>query len=59
LAADGCLGVRERGGEMHAIFRLEPGACAVLLERELGITGARCATIGLEDMFIELVGGNS
>jgi ABC-2 type transport system ATP-binding protein len=59
LAADSCLGVRERGGEMHAIFRLEPGACAALLERELGITGGRCATIGLEDMFIELVGGNS
>lgn len=59
LAGDGCLGVRERGGEMHAIFRLEPGACAALLERELGIAGARCATIGLEDMFIELVGGDS
>jgi hypothetical protein len=44
---------------MHAIFRLEPAACAAFLERELGLAGARCATIGLEDMFIELVGGNS
>jgi ABC-2 type transport system ATP-binding protein len=57
--ADGCLGVRERSGELHAIFRQEPAACEAMLEREAGIRGARCATIGLEEMFVELVGGNS
>jgi ABC-2 type transport system ATP-binding protein len=54
-----CLSVQERGGAIHAVFRLEPDACRSLLSRELGITGAHCTAIGLEDMFVELVGGRS
>jgi ABC-2 type transport system ATP-binding protein len=59
LAADGCVGVRERNGSLHAIFRLDPDSCQAFLEHELGIVGARCTTIGLEEMFVELVGGGA
>jgi ABC-2 type transport system ATP-binding protein len=55
-AAADCIGVRERNGSLHAVFRLAPEACRAFLEKTLGITQARCATIGLEEMFIELVG---
>ncbi len=59
LALEGCLSVRERNDVLHAILRYEPKTSLVLLERELGITGARCEAIPLEEMFIELVGGHS
>jgi ABC-2 type transport system ATP-binding protein len=54
-----CLSVQERGSVIHAVFRLESDACRSLLSHELGITGAHCTSIGLEDMFVELVGGRS
>jgi len=54
-----CLSVQERGGAIHAIFRLEPGECRTMLARELGMPDAHCTPIGLEDMFVELVGGRS
>ncbi len=52
-----CLAVRDRSDAMHAVFGLDPAAAQTLLERELGITGARCRTVALEEMFIELVEG--
>ena len=53
------LSVRERGDVLRAVFRLDPGECRVLLERQCGINDAVCTAIGLEDMFVELVGGRS
>jgi ABC-2 type transport system ATP-binding protein len=57
LELDGCLGVRDRSDALHAVFRLAPSECGSLLEQKLGIAGASCRTVALEDMFIELVGG--
>ena len=59
MRLEGCIGVRERSAALHAIFRFEPERCAAALERGLGVTDARCTTVGLEEMFIELVGGQS
>jgi ABC-2 type transport system ATP-binding protein len=58
LHLEGCLGVRERSDAWHAVFRLDPGEAATVIERELGIAGARCRAVALEEMFIELAGGN-
>jgi len=51
-----CLGVRPRRGSVHAIFRCPPANCQSLLVRKLGITNARCVSLALEEMFVELVG---
>lgn len=59
LALEGCLGVRERSDALHAVFALDPGRSGALIERELGVTGANCRNVGLEEMFIELVGGQA
>lgn len=59
LGLEGCLGVRNRSDAMHAVFRLDPTQSCALVERELGITGAICRTVALEEMFIELVGGQA
>lgn len=59
LGLKGCLGVRERSDAMHAVFGLEPEASQALISRELGISSARCRNVALEEMFIELVGGQS
>lgn len=53
----GCLGVRERSDGLHAVFALPPDEACGRLESELGVGGASCRSIALEDMFIELVGG--
>jgi len=58
-ALNGCLCVRARGDSWHAIFQLDPARCRTMLEHELGIHGARCTSIALEDMFVELAGGRS
>jgi ABC-2 type transport system ATP-binding protein len=57
LALVDCLAARERSGSLRAIFRLEPGEAGGILGRELGVTDGRVTRIGLEEMFIELVGG--
>jgi ABC-2 type transport system ATP-binding protein len=59
LALEGCLGVRERGDALHAVFRLKPEAASAMLHDRLGVSGARCAAVALEEMFIELAGGQS
>ena len=57
LGLDGCLSVRERPAAIHAVFQLDPESAHALLKRELGLEGARCRTIALEELFIELLGG--
>jgi len=57
LALSGCLGVRERSDAIHAVFRMDPEESCALLKRELGVQDARCRTVALEEMFIELAGG--
>jgi ABC-2 type transport system ATP-binding protein len=57
LGLEGCLAARERSEAVHAVFRLAPEASRGLLARELGIADAVCRSVGLEEMFIELVGG--
>ena len=54
-----CLGGRERPEAIHAIFHSAPDQCASYLERELGISGARCTPIPLEEIFITLAGSDS
>jgi len=58
LALGPCLGVRERGDTLHAVFALEPHRVRELLQRELGVEDAHCTRIALEEMFVELAGGN-
>jgi ABC-2 type transport system ATP-binding protein len=59
LNLDGCLGVRDRSEALHVIFKKDPEKSRMSLERKLGITNARCSTIALEEMFIELAGRQS
>jgi ABC-2 type transport system ATP-binding protein len=56
LALGECLGVREREDSLHAVLRLEPEAACSMLQQTLGID-VRCTRLGLEEMFVELVGG--
>jgi len=57
LGLTNCLGVRDRSDALHAIFELEPEKASALLEGVLGVRDARCTRIALEEMFIELAGG--
>jgi ABC-2 type transport system ATP-binding protein len=57
LALEGCVGVRERGEALHAVFRMDPDAAAAAVREGLGVNGVRCTTLALEEMFIELTGG--
>ena len=55
----GCLNVRNREDGFHAIFRLDPDRCRAALDQELSIPDARCTPVALEEMFVELAGGDS
>ena len=57
LGLAGCRGARERSDAMHAVFQFDPERTHALLERKLGLAHARCRNIALEEMFIELAGG--
>ena len=57
LELEGCLGVRKRGETLNAVFAVEPEAAASLLGRQLGVDDCRCTRIALEEMFVELAGG--
>jgi len=59
LALDGCLAVRERPEGLRAVFALAPEETADRLGADLGVRDAPCHRIGLEEMFVELVGGRS
>ncbi len=52
-----CLGVRSRSDGLHAVFALDSDETCRRLSEELGAAGGSCRSIALEDMFIELVGG--
>ena len=52
----GCLTVRQRPDAIHAVFAHPPQQTTALLE-EAGYHGARCARTTLEELFIELAGG--
>jgi ABC-2 type transport system ATP-binding protein len=53
-----CLSVRERSDAMHAVFRLDPDGTREVLA-QMGIDDAHCRSVALEEMFIELVEGQS
>ena len=57
LALPECLGVRVRTDAVHAVFRLDPEDSCALIASRLGVTDALCRTAGLEEMFIEVAGG--
>ena len=57
LALPECLGVRRRTDALHAVFRLEPDDARALITDRLGVSDALCRTAGLEEMFIEIAGG--
>ena len=54
LTNPACLSARNHAQALHAVFELNPEACAAVLEREFAVAGAQCRTINLEEMFIEL-----
>lgn len=54
----GCLRVRPVFDDWHAVFRGEPDAVQAGLAAALGVNGIRCARVPLEELFIEMVGGN-
>jgi len=56
---EGCLGVRERSDALHAVFALAPDGAIPLIQTGLGVDGVNCRSVGLEEMFIELAGGQS
>jgi ABC-2 type transport system ATP-binding protein len=59
LGLDGCLAVRNRSEALHVIFKNDPEKAQAALKSSLGTANARCTTIALEEMFIELAGGQS
>jgi ABC-2 type transport system ATP-binding protein len=54
----GCLRVRPVFDDWHAVFRGDPDAVQAGLVAALGVNGIRCARVPLEELFIEMVGGN-
>jgi ABC-2 type transport system ATP-binding protein len=58
LALPECLGVRVRTDAVHAVFQLEPAEAQALINQRLGVPDALCRTAGLEEMFIEIAGGD-
>jgi ABC-2 type transport system ATP-binding protein len=56
-AAPGCLRVRPVFEEWHAVFQGPPEVVQVRLRESLRANGIRCVRVPLEELFIELVGG--
>ena len=57
-ALDGCLGVRARPGAQHAVFAAAPEACQTLLAPHAA-GPVRCNPVALEELFVELTGGDA
>ena len=57
-SAPGCLRVRPVFEEWHAVFAGSPEAVRARLQARLGTNGIRCLRVPLEELFIELVGGD-
>jgi ABC-2 type transport system ATP-binding protein len=53
----GCLRVRSVFEDWHVVFQAAPEAVRTQLAQSLGLTGVQCSTVPLEELFIELVGG--
>jgi len=56
---ESCIAVRERSDAVHAVFALPPDGARRILGDQFGIADAHCRTAALEEMFIELVEGQS
>jgi ABC-2 type transport system ATP-binding protein len=54
-----CIGVRERPQAYHAVFRLPPTDANAEVAKGLDLPDPGCRAIVLEEMFIELAGGQS
>jgi ABC-type uncharacterized transport system ATPase subunit len=57
LALPECLGVRVRSDAVHAVFRLDPDDACAMIKQKLSVSDSVCRTAGLEEMFIEIAGG--
>jgi len=55
--APGCLGVRQVYDEWHAVMEGDPETVGFQLQASGGGNGIRCVRVPLEELFIELVGG--
>jgi ABC-2 type transport system ATP-binding protein len=53
----GCLRVRRVFGDWHAVFQAAPEIAKLRVEETLGIVNVRCMSVPLEELFVELVGG--
>lgn len=53
----GCLRVRPVFDEWHAIFQDTPERVQWQFRESLGIDGVRCVSVPLEELFVEMVGG--
>jgi len=53
----GCLRARSSGEDWHAVFEGEPAAVSGQLAASLGANGIRCFQVPLEELFVELLGG--
>ena len=54
----GCLKVRPVFGDWHAVFQGTPDLVRLELRESLGLNGIQCVSVPLEELFVELVGGN-
>jgi hypothetical protein len=52
-----CLRVRQVFDDWHVVFEGAPDAAEAQIQKSLGIDGIRCIRVPLEELFIELVGG--
>ncbi len=52
-----CLRVRTVGPAFHAVFRGQPELLQWQLRDTLGVTDVRCERVPLEELFVEMVGG--
>jgi ABC-2 type transport system ATP-binding protein len=57
MALEGCLSTRESADAWHAVFHLDVGHTEVVVQQGLGVSGVRCKAVALEEMYIELLGG--
>ncbi len=55
--APGCLRVRQVFDDWHAVVEGSPEEATERLRSSLGVNGVRCTRAPLEELFIELVGG--
>jgi ABC-2 type transport system ATP-binding protein len=57
VGGPGCLRVRQVFDDWHVVLEGEPEAVRARIKESLGIDGIRCVRMPLEELFIELVGG--